>query len=238
MQISQIFIYLTSLLCVSNVLCSDNCTNLQVSISQKVENEGFHRDINWLIESLDLNDETWYESKCKVCLQLNVPPEMFINPDQISDLSRNGQIYAYIDGDVNIETPAHESTEHTVYIFLPNNNLEKVSVRLPVHLRYQRATIAGKFGKVSVPKPSLLVYCPKNDIQLCGTRLALNAPCDMTGNDKCSWQNVTYQALFDEVQLFVPIGDLDDYPVVSIITLLLGCAGSIYILSLLSTAPL
>lgn len=40
--------------------------------------------------------------------------------------------------------------------------------------------------------------------------------------------------LFDEVELFVPVGDLDDYPLVSIVTLLLGCAGCIYILSILS----
>lgn len=44
--------------------------------------------------------------------------------------------------------------------------------------------------------------------------------------------------LFEDSELYVPIGDQDDYPLVSVVTLLLGCFGTIYILSLLSSAPL
>lgn len=44
--------------------------------------------------------------------------------------------------------------------------------------------------------------------------------------------------LFEEAEMYVPIGDLDDYPIVSVVTLLLGCAGCIYVLSVLSMTPL
>ncbi|KAF2892880.1 hypothetical protein ILUMI_13297 [Ignelater luminosus] len=248
MLIKSVLPFLTLLLSISiyPILCNNNteeetsCINLKFSISQNVENEGFHREINWLIESLDLDNEDWSNlnnSLCKVSLQLHLPSGIFVSPDQISELIRQGQISAYIDGHVNVETPAHESEGHTVYVYIASNNLEKVVVQLPIHLRYQRAVISGGFGKVNLPRPSLLVYCPQVGPQICGEFPKLHAPCDVSGNH-CVWQNVTYQALFDEVQLFVPIGDLDDYPLVSIVTLLLGCAGSIYILSLLSTAPL
>lgn len=222
------------LLYICDTLCSDECIKLQLSISQKIANEGFHREINWLIESYF---EESSHFNCNVSLQLEVPPEMFVNPDQISDLMRANQIVAFIEGIVNIETPTHESEGHTVYVFLPER-IEKVLVQLPIHLRYQRAVIAGGFGKVNLPRPSLLVYCPQNTLQICGEHEKVKAPCDAVGNDLCTWDNVTYQALFDEVQLFVPIGDLDDYPIVAVVTLLLGCAGSIYVLSLLSTAPI
>ncbi|KAK5641843.1 hypothetical protein RI129_010390 [Pyrocoelia pectoralis] len=215
-----------------------DCLNLQVSISQKVENEGFHREINWLIESLELSDEQWTHSNCEIGLHLDVPPEMFVNPDEISELNRTGQISAYIDGYVNVESPAYESNEHKLYIFLRDRDIRKILVRLPVHLRYQRAVIAGGFGKINLSKPSLVARCPIAGRSLCGENEKMTAPCDSTGVFKCDWENVTYQALFDEVQLFVPIGDLDDYPIVAIVTLLLGCVGSIYILSVLSTTHL
>ncbi|KAF5293586.1 hypothetical protein FQA39_LY03071 [Lamprigera yunnana] len=196
------------------------CIDLKLSMSQKVENEGFHRDINWLIESLTVGNEEWKNSNCKVSLLLDVPPK------------------SYVEGDVNVETPAHESKEHKVYVFLKDYNIEKASVQLPVHLRYQRAAIAGGFGKVNLIKPTILVLCPIAGRELCGEHQKIVAPCDDASQHMCVWNNITYQALFDDVQLFVPIGDLDDYPVVAIITLLLGCVGSIYILSLLSTMPL
>ncbi|KAF5270266.1 hypothetical protein FQA39_LY18882 [Lamprigera yunnana] len=214
------------------------CIDLKLSMSQKVENEGFHRDINWLIESLTVGNEEWKNSNCKVSLLLDVPPEMYVNPDELFDLNRTGQISAYVEGDVNVETPAHESKEHKVYVFLKDYNIEKASVQLPVHLRYQRAAIAGGFGKVNLIKPTILVLCPIAGRELCGEHQKIVAPCDDASQHMCVWNNITYQALFDDVQLFVPIGDLDDYPVVAIITLLLGCVGSIYILSLLSTMPL
>lgn len=57
-----------------------------------------------------------------------------INPQQL-------QMFAYIDGEVNIESIAYESKPHIVYIFL--NTSEKMSVSLPIHLRYHRAQITG-----------------------------------------------------------------------------------------------
>ncbi|KAB0793080.1 hypothetical protein PPYR_12700 [Photinus pyralis] len=130
-----------------NANYNEDCLNLQVSISQKVENEGFHREINWLIESLDLNHDEWSRSYCEIALRLNIPSEMFVNPDEIGELNRTGQISAYIEGYVNVETPAHESNEHQLYVFLRGHDIRKMSVRVPIHLRYQRAVIAG--GSVS-----------------------------------------------------------------------------------------
>lgn len=221
-----------------NANYNENCLNLQVSISQKVENEGFHREINWLIESLDLNHEEWSHSNCQIALRLNIPSEMFVNPDEIGELNRTGQISAYIEGYVNVETPAHESNEHRLYVFLRGHDIRKISVRVPIHLRYQRAVIAGGFGKINLSRPSLVARCPIAGHRLCGKKQNVVAPCDSAGIYKCDWENVTYQALFDDVQLFVPIGDLDDFPVVAIVSLLLGCVGSIYILSVLSTTRL
>lgn len=44
---------------------------------------------------------------------------------------------------VNVETPAHESVEHVVNVFVPEGFTDKVLIQLPIHLRYQRAVITG-----------------------------------------------------------------------------------------------
>lgn len=191
-----------------------------------MDNEGFHRELKWLLERGPTS------LQCKLLIRLDVSPEMFLNPDQIADLNRLGQLSVLIDGEVDVEAPAHLATGHIAYIFVPPFE-EKVSLNIPFHLRYQRAQISGRYGKVIVNKPSILALCP----QSC-SRSEVKAPCDLTNRVLCDWNNVTYQALFDEVELFVPVGDLDDYPLVSIVTLLLGCAGCIYTLSVLSTTPL
>lgn len=41
-----------------------------------------------------------------------------------------------------------------------------------------------------------------------------------------------------DIDLMVPIGDLDDYPMVAIITFTITCAGCFYILSTILSKPL
>lgn len=50
------------------------------------------------------------------------------------------------------------------------------------------------FGKVELPKPSLLVHCPEGAI-LCGSSQKVEAPCDYTGAKSCMWSNVSYKAV-------------------------------------------
>ncbi|KYB27910.1 Phosphatidylinositol-glycan biosynthesis class X protein-like Protein [Tribolium castaneum] len=198
------------------------CQSLNVSLTQKIDNEGFHRELKWLLERGPTS------LQCKLAIRLDVGPEMYLNPDQIADLNRLGHLSVLIVGDVDVEAPAHLSKGHITYIYVPPF-AERVSLNVPFHLRYQRAQISGGYGKVIVNKPSVLALSPQSEIK---------APCDISNGVLCSWRNVSYQALFDEVELLVPVGDLDDYPLVSIVTLLLGCAGCIYTLSVLSTTPL
>ncbi|KAJ8929855.1 hypothetical protein NQ314_017459 [Rhamnusium bicolor] len=211
-MITPIFLLLIVVMQDHRINGDTECLKLDVSITQKVENEGFHREIRWLIETLSPSKEIWINSGCKLCLRLVVSPD--------------------------VEAPAHEATEHTVYIYLNNTSIDRISINLPVHLRYQRSQITGGYGKVPLQKPSLLTWCPGTVSEICGRGLKVEAPCSETAQNICVWKNLSYQALFDEVELFVPVGDLDDYPLVSIVTLLLGCAGCIYILSVLSTTPL
>lgn len=213
----------------------NECIKFDASLTQKIEHLGFHRDINWLIESENLDKNAWVNSTCTVALMLTISPEMFVNPDQADDLKRLRKLDILVDGSIDVEVPAHEATKHTVYIYLNNSQMTtNVSLKLPIHLRYQRSLMGG-FGKVPLNKPSLLVYCPQSNQIICGKDLKVNAPTSTKNPESVRvWKNVTYKANFDEMELLVPIGDLDHYPCVATLSCILGCVGCIYILSLLS----
>lgn len=234
--LTKLNILLLSLLGLVSGTNNSNCTTVEVSITQRIDGEGFHRSIDWLIEATTPSTIDWLASKCQLVLRVEVPLGMFVNPDQLIEIK---SLKWLLDGVVDVEAPAHESQSHLVYIYLDSSQFERATVALPVHMRYQRAQITGGYGKVPFSKPSLLIWCPKGLESICGRGLKVEAPCNHLSLDNiCIWRNFTYEAHFDDVDLFVPVGDLDHYPLVSIVTLLLGCAGCIYVLSILSTTPL
>lgn len=49
----------------------------------------------------------------------------------------------HVDRFVDVEAPAHEATEHVVYVFLNSSSIDRTSINLPFHLRYQRGQIVG-----------------------------------------------------------------------------------------------
>lgn len=224
-------------LCFRFSIAKKDCIPFNTSITQNIENLGFHRDVNWLIEVDNLNKNEWLNSLCTVALMLEISPEMFVNPDQADDLRRLGKLDIHIDGSVDVEAPAHEATRHVVYIYFKNSEIaEKISVTLPIHLRYQRSLMGGH-GKVPLNKPSLLVHCPQSKATVCGNYNKVSAPSHTKNLQTLQiWKNVSYKANFDEMELLVPLGNLMHYPYVATISCILGCIGCIYILSLLSNS--
>lgn len=216
---------------------AQKCFKPDVMITQNVENEGFHRDIKYLIEFSNENTNILLSSGCKVALKQDVPRGLFVNPDQIADLIRIRKISAHIDGKINVESPMHLSEPHAIIIYSTNDTFSRIQLQLPIHLRYQRAQISGGFGKVELPKPSLLVHCPEGSI-LCGRSQKFQAPCSHAEVNTCMWSNISFKAITNDIETLVPVGDLDHYPIVSIVTFLVACAGCIYILSVLSTTIL
>ncbi|XP_066262278.1 phosphatidylinositol-glycan biosynthesis class X protein [Euwallacea similis] len=212
-----------------------DCIPLDVTITQKIDHLGFHRDLNWLIETNNLNLVEWLNSSCSIALRLDVGRGFFVNPDQAEDLKRLGKLDILIDGSVDVEAIAHQATGHIVYIFLNNKSQisGRISVKLPIHLRYQRPLMGGH-GKVLLTKPSFLVKCPESNNIICGLDKRVFAPKSSEEfNNIQTWKNVSYKADFEEMELLVPVGNLDDYGYVAVVSCILGCVGCIYILSLI-----
>ncbi|XP_030751763.1 phosphatidylinositol-glycan biosynthesis class X protein-like [Sitophilus oryzae] len=228
----DIFKFLLLLINFSFIL-GEKCINLDINIIQNIEKQGFHRNMVWLIDSHIPDEKLWTEASCKVALMLDIPVEMYVDPDQMNDFHRIGKLEVFIDGKVNIETVAHQSTTHRVFIYLNKFILNSKHIEtLPIHLRYQKSHLGG-YGKVPLSKVNFLVNCVEHKV--CGNYQEIRAPKKRQDVDSViPWQNITYKGHFDVLELSVPIGNLEHYPFVVIITYLVGCAGCIYILSILT----
>ncbi|XP_044758465.1 phosphatidylinositol-glycan biosynthesis class X protein-like [Coccinella septempunctata] len=219
---------------IGQLIASDtDCLSFDVLLTQTIDNTGFHREFKWLLEITKPVRDVISEYKCSFIVQIDMPQGAFVNPDQLSDLQRMGILKAVIDGFVDVEQIEHEASNHTVNIFIETDDYTKVPIVLPFHLRYQRAQISGGYAKVTLPKPNLLARCSQKLKKFCSRKSVL-APCGLNSLKKCRWMNLTYKALFNIDEVQVPVGDLDHYPLVSIVSLLIGCFGCIYVLSLLS----
>lgn len=104
------------------------------------------------------------------------------------------QLKTSIDGFVDVELFDHEASNHTVTIFIEADDYTKVPIDLPFHLRYQRAQISGGYGKVIIPKPSILARCSQRNKKICSKKSVI-APCNPNETTKCRWTNVTYKAV-------------------------------------------
>ncbi|KAL1498213.1 hypothetical protein ABEB36_009048 [Hypothenemus hampei] len=218
-----------------NVAAKNECIKLDLSIIQKIENLGFHRNLNWFVEAQTLDDKKWLNASCHTALKFNTGRALFVNPDQIDDLMRQEKLNVFIDGPVDVEAAAHQAKGNTIYIYLNSTAISKgISVKLPIHLRYQRSLMGGN-GKVILTKPEFLVYCTDTSYKICGENQKVLAPPSVEDFQKIwAWKKLSYKAHFEETDLLVPVGNLDDYGYVAIITCILGCAGCIYILSVMS----
>lgn len=72
------------------------CFDLEVHVTQKIDNEGFHRDFGWLIEGTAPSKEEWVQSGCKLALRAEMTPGMFVNPDQVAELNRTNEVQNFL----------------------------------------------------------------------------------------------------------------------------------------------
>lgn len=115
---------------------------------------------------------------------------------------------------MDVEAPAHLSTGHTVFIYLNQTDiLTQTTIKLPIHLRYQRPLLGGwdsvtvslicmqyvcffRHGKVILSKPALLVHCPETNSVICGTGAEVSAPKSSKELAETKlWKNLTYKAV-------------------------------------------
>lgn len=207
---------------------------IEVDLTRHIENEGFHRELHASVEIL-----TNYSifSECILVQREVMPAGVYVNPDELAELQRSGQLAGCVGADVNTEAPKETSDPLEVFIYYTlkqvGNKLSG-SVILPFHLRYHNPLPAGGDVDVLLDSPSLLLKCnPPSECFSDGVTVA--APCIPCSSEKCYWNDIPYKTDSHSISLKVPVGSVNQYYTVLVCTLVTTCAGSLYIIKLLAT---
>ncbi|XP_067005392.1 phosphatidylinositol-glycan biosynthesis class X protein [Anabrus simplex] len=221
--------YCTFLLC-TTIECLEKC-DIHATITRHVENEGFHRELHSLIEVI--MGQPKLLTKCYVVLEELLPSGLYVNPDQLADLRRLGQVSACAQGHVDVEAPKQNSSSHLVHVYSfleQTQNLLSAKVILPFHLRYHNPKPSGGYAQVHLDAPTLLLHCPVK-VPCLEKHKKVIAPCRPCGKAKCQWHSVPYKTNSPNIKLSVPVGNLDHYFLVTVCTLFVTCVAAVYILS-------
>lgn len=212
--------------CISDIGCNTHATLLR-----QVEREGFHLDIHSLVELVvDVETAPVWEN-CSLVLREKIPDSFYVNPDQLLDLSRSGQLYACTPDIVDVETPQHLSNGHTAYLygsFERSENLIYSHLKLPLHLRYQKPRHGGGYSTAAMKSPTLLIRC-KSDV-VCDDLPKSKASCFLCSKKMCDWMRIPYKTNVQNFTVSVPVGNLSHLPFVTFITYLLTFGGCFYVL--------
>ncbi|XP_075978242.1 phosphatidylinositol glycan anchor biosynthesis class X [Anticarsia gemmatalis] len=203
-----------------------------VVINQELSLEGFHRNLTYKITIGTLVNEASPQvfpyTDCVIGLFQSLPSGIYTNNDELSELKRVNRLNA-ISKKTNIELPADQAEPLNAYIVKKLYG-PKTTTWLPVHARYHRASVGGGYALNDIEPPQLYMRCPDNRLDVCEqpfkpAKFLCNA------REKCSWKEIPFQLYSDTPLTWsVPVGDLNHYYTVAVVTGTTVTLGSLYLL--------
>ena len=100
---------------------------IYTSVMRKIFNRGFHKQLSTEIELM------WTTSilpeSCRLLIEETLPRGMFVDPDQLRDLSEMGILNTYVPPYIDVEAPEFESESFRVMVFR-NLDIQVISNKL------------------------------------------------------------------------------------------------------------
>lgn len=239
-----VFRWLSILAALSSTEASQSsCTYLDgiyTSMMRRIFNQGFHKELSTEIE-LMLTTVSLPE-RCSLVVEETIPKGMYVDPDQLRDISEFTGLRTFVAATVDVEKPEFESEVFRLFVFRelePQENLRVTRVEVPVHLRYhrpreptdlERARHEQPMAIVKMQNPRLLLACDgENFASACPERM-VSSYCDSSGASKCEYLSIPYRANTNGVEVSVPVGNLDHTLHVVALTTLVVSGGTIYLM--------
>ncbi|PIK58500.1 putative phosphatidylinositol-glycan biosynthesis class X protein-like [Apostichopus japonicus] len=124
-------------LALSHASGEPTCPTLEgVTLSREVFKEGYHRDLTTSLHG----NITRSGLEIRLILVETFPPGFYIDQYELANLKSFGGPETQILEAVDVEKPAHLSTEFNFFIFIESTDAADdqfvASVSLPIHLRY------------------------------------------------------------------------------------------------------
>lgn len=178
-----------------------------ITLKREVLKEGFHRDLITIIEGNVTNSK----SPLSFLLQENIPAGFYIDQYELTNLEKFGGPKTIVPANIDVEKPAHLSQNFSFLVFSgpvhTNENHFSVTLKIPIHLRYQRSQADRAHHMEVLPHPLLALRCDGLSLDAVDSGNYLTAPC--SGNSElqqCYWKEAGYQISSPPPLMSVPVG--------------------------------
>ncbi|XP_014488731.1 PREDICTED: uncharacterized protein LOC106751940 [Dinoponera quadriceps] len=209
------------ILCVE---CLHTSVAVEAEIGLDVEGDGFHRMLVYRVFFKNLlNDD------CRAAIYQKLPSTLYVNVDEIAELTRRGKNAVCSMGETNVELFAEKSGQQNVTTCGSVVSSSSCVLIIPVHQRYQYARKTGGYVNVTLPMPRLLLGCQERLKDHRVSKINLCEPCvDLA----TKWREIPYTVLNGgDYEWSVPVGNSSLLTFVIYVTLLFTVVSAIFIAS-------
>ncbi|KAM7160471.1 phosphatidylinositol-glycan biosynthesis class X protein isoform 1-T1 [Macrochelys suwanniensis] len=200
---------------------SAQATCPDITVTQQLLKEGFHRDLLTKVE-LGAGDEAI--GSCTVAIKEHLPTGLYVDPYELESLQQDNLTEALIIPDsVDVESPEYLATDLAIVVYMKPDPQCACCFKamLPVHCRYHRPTEDDGEALALLKSPEILIHCHKSFTSVeCWKYSDVEAPCSVRNRHTCHWNNVKYKPVNKEVILQVPVGLKQHGALVCAVTLL------------------
>ncbi|XP_065413194.1 phosphatidylinositol-glycan biosynthesis class X protein isoform X3 [Chrysemys picta bellii] len=208
------------LVCTAGNLCAQ-ATCPDITVTQQLLKEGFHRDLLTKVE-LGAGDEAI--GSCTVAIKEHLPTGLYVDPYELASLQQHNLTEALMIPDtVDVESPEYLATDLAIVVYMKPDPQCACCFKamLPVHCRYHRPTEEDGEALAFLKSPEILIHCHKSFLSVeCWKYSEVEAPCSVRNRHTCHWNKVKYKHVNKEVILQVPVGLKQHAALVCAVTLL------------------
>ncbi|XP_039345487.1 phosphatidylinositol-glycan biosynthesis class X protein isoform X2 [Mauremys reevesii] len=159
----SILIFRVSLLvCTAgNLFAQATCPD--ITVTQQLLKEGFHRDLLTKVE-LGAGDEAI--GSCTVAIKEHLPTGLYVDPYELASLQQHNLTEALMIPDiVDVESPEYLATDLAIVVYMkPDPQCASCfKAMLPVHCRYHRPTEDDGEALTLLKSPEILIHCHKSN---------------------------------------------------------------------------
>ncbi|XP_065413195.1 phosphatidylinositol-glycan biosynthesis class X protein isoform X4 [Chrysemys picta bellii] len=194
------------LVCTAGNLCAQ-ATCPDITVTQQLLKEGFHRDLLTKVE-LGAGDEAI--GSCTVAIKEHLPTGLYVDPYELASLQQHNLTEALMIPDtVDVESPEYLATDLAIVVYMKPDPQCACCFKamLPVHCRYHRPTEEDGEALAFLKSPEILIHCHKSFLSVeCWKYSEVEAPCSVRNRHTCHWNKVKYKHVNKEVILQVPVG--------------------------------
>ncbi|KAI4488683.1 hypothetical protein M0802_011391 [Mischocyttarus mexicanus] len=200
---------------------------ISAHVGLHVEGSGFHRNFTYHIEVDNL-----IGMDCHVSLHFILPSALYVNINELAELSRTNKITVCSVGETDTE------------LFMESANSQNVTLcsriddglcimSLPIHQRYQYPKENGDYVNVILKKPSLLLGCKQRIREYRISKINL---CPLCAGTMVKWRELPYANNEIDYAWTIPIGNLSFFSYITYITLTTTIIGTIFIINTIWTS--